>query len=129
MKQFLLLGTLVIAFMAASCDNPTDAETLPPPTTGTGDVSLSAPDGAEGMIVDAAAFTISRAGPLTSKTLTAAAGWSSFSWNVDGVLIGTTNSITLNADAYTLGKHSVMLYASKTGSGTWSKTVPFTVEN
>jgi hypothetical protein len=61
-----------------------------------------------------------------SRTLEAAVGYESYEWFVDGESKTTNRSITLNAGAYSLGKHYVSVEVWKNGV-VYSKEAAFTV--
>jgi uncharacterized repeat protein (TIGR02543 family) len=73
-------------------------------------------------------FTISKGGTPSSKTITLTGTWASQEWQVDGVVRGTGNSLTINAADYSLGGHTLLVTVYKNGVP-WSKPLNFTVSN
>jgi uncharacterized repeat protein (TIGR02543 family) len=75
-------------------------------------------------------FIVKQNGAPTSKTIALADGWTSLEWRVDGRSLGAGSSITLNADDYNAGGHTLQVAAYRSGvpgGPPWSKTVPFRV--
>jgi uncharacterized repeat protein (TIGR02543 family) len=81
--------------------------------------------------------TINLTGPadtlswLDKDTLTVSVSntFSGYTWYVDGALLSeqTGNSVTLNAQDYALGGHTVSVRVNTAGGGSYSKTVRFTI--
>jgi hypothetical protein len=65
----------------------------------------------------------------TPLTVTVSNTFSAYTWYVDGALLAgqTGNSVTLNAQNYSLGGHTVSVRVTTTGGGSYSKTAGFTI--
>jgi uncharacterized repeat protein (TIGR02543 family) len=77
---------------------------------------------------DQAAFTIAK--PSGSQAITLTAGWTAGTakWLIDGKIVSTGGSVTINAEAYTTGRHTLTVIAYHEGQTVpWSKTLQFTV--
>ena len=74
-------------------------------------------------------ISIARSGGSLTIGVTGS-GFISFKWIVDGVQKGTEPSITLTGTDYSLGGHSVTVYADGNDGALWSPTSPiiFNVE-
>jgi hypothetical protein len=96
-----------------------------PPDPGTLTLTLTETDGSLSIAGDTP-VVLYQTGGVAQAILTIAAGYTSYQWEVDKIIKGTANSITLDAGDYTPGGHSLSVIVYK-GTVPYSADISFTV--
>jgi hypothetical protein len=95
--------------------------------------SLGLEDGSGGTLSDLLPIYKSKAGGVAADdadrklTITVTNTEYTYSWEVDGALKGSGNTLNIDAADYTQGGHTILLIATTSGVP-WSKTISFSVE-
>jgi hypothetical protein len=90
-------------------------------------ITLSFTDQGSGVFSEGP-FIVYKSGSPGNKLITLMGIWIGHEWFVDGASRGTGASITINANDYSLGGHSLTCVVENSGVP-WSKTINFTVTN
>jgi hypothetical protein len=94
---------------------------------GTASITFTASDKGNVLGTTAGAASIPRSNGTLTVTVTGGGGFTSFVWIVDGVVLAgqITSSVTLTGSNYSLGGHSVTVYAVDGEGKPWSPEAPY----
>jgi hypothetical protein len=130
LKILVLAGA---ALLVLTCRNPASPQAAAPALTGrAGEISLTITDKGGNLTIDGARenLTIYKTGGTTLLTLKLTDPGYTCTWYVDGGLPKSTGAaITIKAEDYPLGGHTVLLVIKDDHFISWSKTISFTIKS